>query len=67
MDRKQYEEDLLRKQKEHLKNINISQDLNWQPCLHDECFECHGTGRKLNGQICVHLLSCPCPKCKIII
>jgi hypothetical protein len=34
-----------------------------RPCLHDECSECNGSGRKKNGQICVHMISCPCPKC----
>lgn len=31
-------------------------------CRHDACPECHGTGRKSNGQNCVHMISCPCPK-----
>jgi hypothetical protein len=34
-----------------------------QECLHKQCPECNGTGRKYNGQMCVHFLSCPCPKC----
>lgn len=34
-----------------------------QPCLHDQCSECHGSGKKENGQICVHWISCPCPRC----
>jgi len=34
-----------------------------QECMHDRCPECHGTGKKWNGQMCVHMLSCPCPKC----
>lgn len=33
------------------------------PCAHDRCPECHGTGRKKNGEICVHMISCRCPKC----
>lgn len=32
-------------------------------CLHDSCSECHGTGRRKNGQICIHMISCPCKKC----
>ena len=32
-------------------------------CLHLACPECHGTGVKKSGQICVHHISCPCPKC----
>lgn len=34
-----------------------------KPCLHDLCLECHGTGKKADGTICIHHLSCPCPKC----
>lgn len=34
-----------------------------QPCLHDGCPECRGSGRKENGQLCVHHISCSCPKC----
>ena len=34
-----------------------------RPCLHKACPECHGTGVKYNGQLCVHMLSCPCPSC----
>jgi len=33
-------------------------------CLHDSCPECNGTGTKLNGLgMCIHFISCPCPKC----
>ena len=35
-----------------------------QHCLHDNCPECHGSGRKPNGETCVHMISCPCRKCK---
>ena len=58
MDRKQYEEDLKKRQEEHLKRVNS----NWQPCLHDSCPMCHGTGTKRDGSMCIHNLSCPCPK-----
>ncbi len=35
-----------------------------QPCLHDSCSSCGGTGvRKDSGLFCIHALSCPCPKC----
>lgn len=33
------------------------------PCLHQSCPECHGSGRKSNGQICVHMISCRCFRC----
>lgn len=32
-------------------------------CLHGKCIECNGTGRKTNGEICIHMISCPCKKC----
>lgn len=32
-------------------------------CLHESCGDCHGSGRKQDGRPCVHMLSCPCPKC----
>jgi len=58
-DRKTYEKDLQRRRDALLKQ----QDANWQPCLHDACQECAGTGRKANGSACIHGISCPCPKC----
>lgn len=30
-------------------------------CLHRRCSGCNGTGRKENGETCVHYISCPCP------
>lgn len=35
-------------------------------CLHVSCKECGGTGFKKNGLgACVHMISCPCPKCTL--
>lgn len=34
-----------------------------EKCLHEQCAECQGTGRKKDGSACVHMISCPCPKC----
>lgn len=31
-------------------------------CLHKQCPNCHGTGQSPRGP-CVHMISCPCPKC----
>lgn len=61
--RKQYEDDLARKQKEHLENVFNLKNNNWRPCLHDSCPSCFGTGIKSNGCLCIHYISCPCPKC----
>lgn len=33
-------------------------------CLHLQCPSCHGTGvNKSTGRLCIHHLSCPCPRC----
>jgi len=66
MDRKWYEEDLKRRQEEHLKNVANKMgygDNQWQPCMHDNCPECVGTGVRRDGSPCIHMISCPCPKC----
>lgn len=71
MDRKEYEKALRKKQSEHLKKVRENfkslqkkiPDRPWEPCLHDDCTECHGTGVKLNGSRCIHMISCYCPKC----
>lgn len=61
--RKAHEEELRRRQEEHLRNVEGNRDAFWQPCMHDNCGQCHGTGIKLDGSMCVHMISCPCPKC----
>ena len=63
MDREEYEKDLRRRQKEHLKKVRQGGNRPWRPCMHDGCPECHGTGVKLDGSACIHMISCPCPKC----
>lgn len=33
-------------------------------CLHDNCSSCNGTGIRKDGLgTCIHMISCPCPKC----
>lgn len=64
LDREEYEKDLARRQREHLQGIPSKWGKKeWQPCLHDACPNCIGTGIRKNGQRCVHHLVCPCPKC----
>lgn len=68
IDREQYEKDLKRRQREHLEQVQKQFDIpwgndQWQPCMHDGCPECHGTGVRRDGGSCIHSLSCPCPKC----
>ena len=60
MEKETYEKALKERQRKHLENIG---KYDWQPCLHDSCSECIGTGRKKDGSYCAHALSCPCPKC----
>lgn len=43
--------------------INNPDPIPFIPCLHDSCQECHGTGVKKDGSSCIHMISCPCPKC----
>lgn len=63
IDKKQYEDDVQRRQKEHLDNVFNNQNRNWRPCLHDSCPDCLGTGIRKDGGMCIHGISCPCPKC----
>jgi hypothetical protein len=33
-------------------------------CMHTNCPECGGTGRRKNGLgSCIHMMVCPCDKC----
>lgn len=33
-------------------------------CMHDNCPTCGGTGVRKDGLgSCIHMISCPCPKC----
>jgi len=34
-------------------------------CLHQQCSSCRGTGIKKDKSVCVHMISCPCPKCSL--
>lgn len=61
MDRERYERELAERKRKHLEQVR--QGVAWQPCLHDGCEQCHGTGVKIDGTPCVHVISCPCPKC----
>lgn len=58
-----YDEDLRRRQQEHLRQVRENLERDWQPCMHDACTECVGTGIKKDGTPCIHFISCPCPKC----
>ena len=58
-----YEDALRRRQKEHLEKIAFRYSKPSTVCLHNGCQECIGTGRKADGTMCVHMISCPCPRC----
>lgn len=40
--------------------------LEHSECMHENCPDCQGTGRKQDGTMCIHYISCPCKKCTII-
>lgn len=59
-----YEKDLKRRQEEHLRRVSEFQaPTPFQPCTHDSCPECVGTGVKIDGSQCIHMIYCGCPKC----
>lgn len=58
-----YERDLRKRQEEHLDHVRHRLERPWQPCMHNGCSECAGTGIKRNGTPCIHTISCPCPRC----
>jgi hypothetical protein len=62
-DYEDYDKDLRKRQKEHLDSIKSNWRQAWVKCMHDSCGECLGTGRKRDGSMCIHMISCPCPKC----
>jgi hypothetical protein len=51
-------------QKVWIKNTAYKWPLEKDQCLHQACQQCRGTGRKDNGQFCVHMIACKCPNCR---
>lgn len=62
LDREAYERNLKKRQAEHIKRVR-NRGGAWRPRLHEQCPACHGTGVKVDGSPCIHMISCPCPKC----
>lgn len=61
-----YYDELRRKQEAHLSRIvpfGQSFQPAWRPCMHEQCPSCVGTGITSTGSPCVHMISCPCPRC----
>lgn len=59
----QGDEDLRRRQKAHLEEVRRNTQGPESGCLHNSCPECIGTWVKRDGTACVHMISCPCPRC----
>lgn len=57
----EYEARLAERKRQHLEKVFGGG--GWRPCLHDQCPDCHGTGINTQGRVCIHGISCPCPKC----
>jgi len=66
------DDDLSRRKREHMERVHQ----NWitrsvripdatQPCTHNSCSQCVGTGVKVDGTRCVHMISCRCPRCTL--
>ena len=64
------------KNNEHIEKIETSEytdlfapntdetKIKHSPCMHDNCPTCGGTGKRKDGLgSCLHMISCPCPKC----
>ena len=66
MTKEEYEKDLKKRQKQHLNRMRNLQDKDWKPCVHDSCPHCIGTGVRLDGSQCIHMIYCNCPKCSPI-
>lgn len=64
------QEDLRRRQEEHLERVRrntrhggMFEAPDPNKCAHNACSSCVGTGIKSDGTMCVHFISCPCPSC----
>ena len=58
-----YDDDLRRRQADHLRDVQRRNRGRPSDCAHNHCSECVGTGIKKDGTACVHHISCPCPRC----
>ena len=60
------DKDLIDRQRKHLESVtkNIwGEGSSASECAHNQCSECIGTGIRRDGRGCVHMISCPCPRC----
>jgi hypothetical protein len=79
VDREAYELDLSKRRAEHLARVMAFRKARsrgepeapaaqtpaakWQPCKHDACLACHGTGIKVDDTTCIHTYICACDLC----
>jgi len=75
VDREAYELDLSKRRAEHLARVMAFRKARsrgepeapaaqtpaakWQPCKHDACLACHGTGIKVDDTTCIHTYIAP--------
>ena len=60
------DEELRRRQRAHLERVYArgwSGSTREVDCLHNQCPFCWGTGIKANGERCIHMIACGCPRC----
>jgi len=60
------QEELLKRQCYPLYLVDTSGTKESSDCMHDNCSNCRGTGQSKFGGMCVHGMSCPCPKCSVV-
>ena len=54
--------DLKRRQQEHLQKVKKNKPQK-ADCSHNQCSQCIGTGVKVDGTPCIHMIACSCPIC----
>lgn len=55
------------RKRRHLEAVRERMEAAWRPCMHDSCPSCYGTGVRHDGSGCVHMISCPCPRCSPVV
>ena len=57
--------ELRKRQNEHMRKVHYRKRKQDQAsdCQHNQCSGCHGTGIKLDGTVCHHMISCNCSRC----
>ena len=57
------DEDLRRRQQDHLRQVGRNNMMRPSDCKHNQCRSCVGTGVRIDGSRCVHSISCLCARC----